>query len=84
MIDNLVLDTRAVEKIKTSIKSQLNPFLHPPESNLSPHTQPKWFLKRFPSPGWNRCPGHVGGRMGRRAMAPDPFYSTGLFEVIYA
>lgn len=44
MIDDLVLNTRAMEKNKTSIRSVASPFLQLPENDLSPHTQPKWFL----------------------------------------
>lgn len=50
MIDDLVLNARAVEKNKTSIKSRLNPFLQPTENDLSPHAQPKWFLPLLPLP----------------------------------
>jgi hypothetical protein len=50
VIDDLILCTHAVEKSKSSIKSLTNPFLPPPEDDLSPHVQPKWFLASLPLP----------------------------------
>ena len=50
MVEDFGLSARAVEKNKTSIKSRLNPFLQPPENDLSPQAQPQWFLPSLPLP----------------------------------
>ena len=50
MVEDLSLSVRAVGPKRTSIKSHLNPFLQPPENNLSPHAQPKWLLTSLPIP----------------------------------
>jgi hypothetical protein len=50
MVEDFGLSARKTEKNKTSIKSLTNPFLQPPENDLSPPSQPKWFLTLLPLP----------------------------------